>query len=84
MTFFYWVFLYGLAAFVFGVLVGRASKASGVSEPVSLSQQGCGKDLAAGQYWNFCGETDMGQTLPALCIECGGKYELLEKRDNHE
>lgn len=23
-------------------------------------------------YWAFCGETDMGQTEPALCRGCGG------------
>lgn len=30
----------------------------------------CGRRLAAGQHWQFCGETDMGQTAPALCHEC--------------
>ena len=39
----------------------------------------CNKPLAAGQWWNFCGETDMGQTMPALCIECGGEYKLKEQ-----
>lgn len=37
---------------------------------------GCGRELAAGQYWTFCGETDMGQTLPALCIDCNGSFKL--------
>ena len=36
----------------------------------------CGKPLAAGQWWGFCGETDMGQTAPALCTECGGDLKL--------
>lgn len=40
--------------------------------------KGCGQRLATGQYWSFCGETDMGQTAPALCTECGGKYKLYE------
>ena len=30
----------------------------------------CGKKLAPGLWWNFCGETDMGQTEPALCADC--------------
>lgn len=30
----------------------------------------CGKILKEGQWWHFCGETDMGQTPPALCEEC--------------
>jgi hypothetical protein len=34
------------------------------------SPEGCGKKLAAGQFWSYCGETDMGQTAPALCEEC--------------
>lgn len=36
----------------------------------------CGKLLKEGQWWHFCGETDMGQTPPALCTECGGRFEL--------
>lgn len=36
----------------------------------------CGKILKEGQWWHFCGETDMGQTPPALCTECGGRFEL--------
>lgn len=35
---------------------------------------GCNTSLAPGQWWHFCGETDMGQTLPALCTHCGGEY----------
>ncbi len=38
----------------------------------------CGRRLADDQWWTFCGETDMGQTLPALCVECGGEYRLRE------
>jgi len=43
--------------------------------------KGCGKKLAKGQWWGFCGETDMGQTLPALCTHCGGAYILQEDED---
>lgn len=50
---------------------------SAPAEPVDRSK-GCGKLLAKGQWWGFCGETDMGQTLPALCTECGGSYVLRE------
>lgn len=39
-------------------------------------REGCRRQLAPGQWWSFCGETDMGQTLPALCRECGGDLEL--------
>lgn len=38
--------------------------------------KGCGRALAPGHYWAYCGETDMGQSLPALCTECGGEYKL--------
>lgn len=40
------------------------------------TMKGCRKSLAPGQYWRFCGETDMGQTAPALCTECGGELKL--------
>jgi len=43
--------------------------------------EGCGKKLAKGQWWGHCGETDMGQTLPALCTHCGGVYILQEDED---
>lgn len=36
----------------------------------------CGKLLKEGHWWHFCGETDMGQTMPVQCTECGGEYEL--------
>lgn len=29
-------------------------------------------------WWHFCGETDMGQSSPVLCTECGGSYVLKE------
>lgn len=38
------------------------------------SAKGCRAQLAPGQHWAFCGETDMGQSLPALCTACGGEY----------
>lgn len=41
---------------------------------------GCLRRLKDGQWWRYCGETDMGQTEPALCSECGGTFEL----DEHE
>lgn len=39
-----------------------------------MTSMACGRPLAAGQWWTFCGETDMGQSAPALCTTCGGKY----------
>lgn len=46
----------------------------------------CNKLLKEGQWWHFCGETDMGQTEPVQCTECGGQYELAspEKQAEHE
>lgn len=44
--------------------------------PAYRHPQGCKAKLAAGQWWSFCGETDMGQTAPALCTKCGGTYRL--------
>lgn len=41
----------------------------------------CNKTLAEGQWWAFCGETDMGQTSPVLCTECGGEFELMSDAD---
>lgn len=35
-----------------------------------IDANGCNAKLAPGQYWSFCGETDMGQTLPVLCERC--------------
>jgi hypothetical protein len=43
---------------------------------------GCKRKLANGQWWKFCGETDMGQSLPALCIECGGEHMLAGVKDD--
>lgn len=39
------------------------------------SSEGCRAKLAPGQHWTFCGETDMGQTEPALCERCGGSFK---------
>lgn len=44
--------------------------------PPSEVSHGCFKSLAPGQWWMFCGESDMGQTPPVLCTECGGQYKL--------
>ena len=41
--------------------------------------EGCGEKLADGQWWSYCGETDMGQTEPALCTECGGNFYRANK-----
>lgn len=30
----------------------------------------CGRQLASGQWWHFCGETDMGQGVPVQCEIC--------------
>ena len=35
-----------------------------------IDRNGCKAKLAPDQRWNFCGETDMGQTLPVLCEMC--------------
>ena len=40
----------------------------------------CSRKLAAGQYWHFWGETDMGQGSPALCTRCGGSFKLDEEK----
>lgn len=37
---------------------------------------GCMRKLSPGQWWSYCGETDMGQTAPFLCTECGGSGKL--------
>lgn len=42
------------------------------------------RKLAPGQWWSYCGETDMGQTLPFLCTECGGTGQLAESHVCHE
>lgn len=46
----------------------------------------CNKLLKEGQWWHFCGEADMGQTMPVQCTECGGEYELAspEKQAEHQ
>jgi len=42
---------------------------------------GCKRTLSANSWFNWCGETDMGQTLPALCVECGGNFELMKEEE---
>lgn len=44
--------------------------------------KGCGQKFAEGNWWSHCGETDMGQTAPALCTECGGLFILA--KDAHK
>jgi hypothetical protein len=47
---------------------------------VELNREGCQRPLAPYQWWAWCGETDMGQTAPALCTECGGDLKLATPR----
>jgi hypothetical protein len=47
-----------------------------ISPSWQKERAGCGKRLAPGQWFEICGETDMGQTAPALCTECGGPFRL--------
>lgn len=51
---------------------GRAYRAA---PQVAPETKGCRARLAPGQHWAFCGETDMGQTSPALCERCGGSFK---------
>lgn len=44
-----------------------------------MNKTGCRRQLADSEWFNFCGETDMGQTMPALCTDCGGNYKLSDK-----
>ena len=46
----------------------------------TIPKTGCGSVLKKGQWFRFCGETDMGQTAPALCAYCGGEYFLGETK----
>lgn len=41
---------------------------------------GCKRSIKD-SWWNWCGETDMGQTLPVLCKGCGGKYDLVSDEE---
>ena len=36
---------------------------------------GCGRKVAVGQWYGFCGDRDMG-CAPALCEKCGGDLRL--------
>jgi len=47
-------------------------------------KKGCGQTLAKGHWWGYCGETDMGQTLPVLCTECGGEYILAKDAEEEK
>lgn len=40
-----------------------------------VSKNGCGAQLQGGQFFTYCGETDMGQSMPALCTRCGGSFK---------
>ena len=53
-------------------------------EEYGKSQGGCGASFAPGQWWHFCGETDMGQTLPVFCTRCGGTYKLANEERRME
>ena len=61
-------------AVVAGVLDTCAKELRALFLPENGANKGCGFKLAAGQHWAFCGETDMGQTAPALCTVCGGEF----------
>lgn len=50
----------------------------GPLEPPERTSTGCQRPLAPGQHWSFCGETDMGATDPALCVNCGGSLLLAD------
>jgi hypothetical protein len=41
--------------------------------PPTSNPNGCRTPIVD-DWWNFCGETDMGQTAPVLCTECGGTF----------
>jgi len=49
-----------------------------------MNNKGCGYALVEGQWWKFCGETDMGQTAPALCTQCGGSFKRAEPQHVYE
>ena len=51
---------------------------------MTSTSSGCRRKLAPGQWWGFCGETDMGQTGPARCTECGGEFILDGVPDQEE
>lgn len=44
----------------------------------------CGSRLADGQWWGYCGQTDMGQTVAVQCIKCEPKYGYLLKGASRE
>jgi len=39
------------------------------------NSQGCRLPLAPGQHFQWCGETDMGQSVPTLCEECDSTFK---------
>jgi hypothetical protein len=41
--------------------------------PPTSNPSGCRSPIVD-DWWNFCGETDMGQTAPVLCTACGGTF----------
>lgn len=45
-----------------------------------MNKKGC-REAIKDSWWNFCGETDMGQTLPVLCKRCGGEFDLEDDVD---
>jgi hypothetical protein len=69
--------------FCFERPTGRTKQAE--VDRLHAPSSGCGARLAPGQYWTFCGETDMGQTLPALCTRCSDDgFTLLMDRPAEE
>lgn len=41
-------------------------------------KQGCGVEIED-DYWQHCGDTDMGQSAPILCVDCGGDKEVIHE-----
>lgn len=56
--------------------IAELRRISQQNRTAQATAQGCKRKLAAGQHWSYCGETDMGQTAPFLCEECGGVGKL--------
>lgn len=40
-------------------------------------EPGCGRSIVD-SWWHYCGETDMGQSAPALCTSCGGTFTPID------
>ena len=56
---------------------------SNFSTDQRLIKSPCGKKFAKCQWWSYCGETDMGQSAPVKCTQCGGNFILQEDVDKY-